>query len=184
MTVVGATHIPSYRSTVHHAGPRSTNPTRRLARRCPQSAFRGSIGDVIAAARYLCLCKLSSIGRQPNGLGLARAFAGHRQAAAHHSEGGPWMQNEKDHHATTQRRRGLGLTFRIPPPAPVGFPTNFLRQFRDREKAQLPQAFAAEAWGFASGMLRQIALRMPICLRSLGLGRFTLQAFSAGISEA
>jgi hypothetical protein len=30
----------------------------------------------------------------------------------------------------------------VPFPAPVGFSTNFLRHFRDREKAQLPQAFA------------------------------------------
>jgi hypothetical protein len=70
----------------------------------------------------------------------------------------------------------------VPFPAPVGFSTNFLRHFRDREKAQLPQAFVAQAWGFASGMLRQIALRMPICLRSLGLGRFTLQAFLSSSS--
>jgi hypothetical protein len=46
----------------------------------------------------------------------------------------------------------------VPFPAPVGFHPNFLRDSRDREKAQLPQAFARQAWGFDSGTLRQIAL--------------------------
>jgi hypothetical protein len=34
--------------------------------------------------------------------------------------------------------------------------------FRDREKAQLPQPFASQAWGFASETFRHIALRTPI----------------------
>ena len=37
--------------------------------------------------------------------------------------------------------------------------------------------------GSQSGTIRQIALRMPICLRSLGLGRFTLQAFGSHFSR-
>jgi hypothetical protein len=72
----------------------------------------------------------------------------------------------------------------VPFPAPVGSAPNFLRRFQDREKAQLPQAFADEAWGFASGTLRQIALQMPICLRRLRVGHFTLQAFSQAASVA
>ena len=35
-------------------------------------------------------------------------------------------------------------------PAPVRSGPNFLRHFRDREKAQLPQAFARQAWEFES----------------------------------
>jgi hypothetical protein len=37
----------------------------------------------------------------------------------------------------------------VPFPAPVGSSPNILRHFRDREKAQLPQACADKAWGFA-----------------------------------
>jgi hypothetical protein len=55
--------------------------------------------------------------------------------------------------------------------------------FRDREKAQLPQAFAQRAWGLESGTFRQIALRMATCLRSLRVGHFTLQAFLRDVSR-
>jgi hypothetical protein len=67
-------------------------------------------------------------------------------------------------------------------PAPVASVPNSLRHFRDREKAQLPQAFPRQAWGFDSGTLRQIALRTRICLRSLRVGHFTLQAFLRVVS--
>jgi hypothetical protein len=70
----------------------------------------------------------------------------------------------------------------VPIAAPVRSGPNSLRPSRERRKAELPQAFAGEAWGFESGTIRQISLRMPICLRSLGLGRFTLQAFFGDIS--
>jgi hypothetical protein len=45
---------------------------------------------------------------------------------------------------------------------------NSLRHFWHSQKAQLPQAFARQAWWFESGTIRQISLRMPICLRQLG----------------
>ena len=38
--------------------------------------------------------------------------------------------------------------------APVRSGPNSLRHFRDRQKAQLPQAFARQAWGFESGTIR------------------------------
>jgi hypothetical protein len=72
----------------------------------------------------------------------------------------------------------------VPFPAPVGPTRNFLRHFRDREKAQPPQAFARQAWGFSAVTNGQISLRLAICLRSLRLDRFTLQAFSDVISVA
>jgi hypothetical protein len=51
-------------------------------------------------------------------------------------------------------------------------------------KAQLPQGFAHWAWGFVTATIRRIPLRMAHSLRSLGLARFTLQAFSTAISIA
>jgi hypothetical protein len=51
-----------------------------------------------------------------------------------------------------------------------------------REKAQLPQGFALQAWWFDAGTLRRIALRMANCLRNLRVGHFTLQAFSPTLS--
>jgi hypothetical protein len=53
-----------------------------------------------------------------------------------------------------RRAFSLGPTVRIPISAPVGSPANFLRHFQGREKAQLPQAFAQQAWGLESGTLR------------------------------
>jgi hypothetical protein len=77
-----------------------------------------------------------------------------------------------------RRAFSLGPTVRIPISAPVASSPNFLGHFQDREKTQLPQAFARQAWGLESGTFRQFALRTPICLRSLRVGHFTLQAFS------
>jgi hypothetical protein len=65
-----------------------------------------------------------------------------------------------------------GSRVRIPSPAPVRAGPNSLRHFRNRQEAELPQAIAGEAWGFDIGTIRQISLRMPICLRGLGLGFF------------
>jgi len=78
----------------------------------------------------------------------------------------------------------LGSRVRIPSTAPVDCHPNFSPPFPGREKAQLPRAFARKAWGFGAGTLRQIALRMALSLRSLGLGPFTLEAFLSSLSEA
>jgi hypothetical protein len=91
-------------------------------------------------------------------------------------------ENQKGH-APAPKPPRLGSRVRIPSPAPVATAPNFLRHFRDCEKAQLPQVFAPQAWGFDAGTLRRIALRMAFCLRSLGLGRFTLQAFLDAVQQ-
>ena len=48
--------------------------------------------------------------------------------------------------------------------------------FRPR-KAQVRGGFARWAWGSASGMIPETSLCTSVSLRSLGVGRFTLQAF-------
>ena len=47
-----------------------------------------------------------------------------------------------------------------PFPCSSRLPSKLSPAFRDREKAQLPQAFAQQAWGLESGTFRKIALRM------------------------
>jgi hypothetical protein len=113
---------------------------------------------------------------------FAGALAGVSASASSWIATPPYGSLIRDPSASLPARRECWIP--VPLPAPVGFSPNSLRHFRDREKAQLSQAFAQQARGLESGTFREFALRMAICLRSLRVGHFTLQAFSQAVSGA
>jgi hypothetical protein len=125
---------------------------RRLALARPPAGLRSaaSMGNGVCASAppRPVMSALSNTGRRwrvaPYGWAKLQRHLISGQSAGHADQRGRVAVADKQGRTGTPRECWIPVPF----PAPVRPGPNSLRHFQDRQKAQLPQAFARQAWGF------------------------------------